>query len=118
MTTRPRSSSLFVFVTVLLDTLGIGLIIPIAPRLVASFLQDDLRSASRWLGVLFAIYSVMQFAFAPVLGGLSDRFGRRAVRCEGVAWNDAKTARSRLAHENRSGPPVAHRQPDVEAQRI
>jgi DHA1 family tetracycline resistance protein-like MFS transporter len=79
VTTRPRSSSLFVFVTVLLDTLGIGLIIPIAPRLVASFLQDDLRSASRWLGVIFAIYSVMQFVFAPVLGGLSDRFGRRAV---------------------------------------
>jgi DHA1 family tetracycline resistance protein-like MFS transporter len=78
--TSPKTSStLFIFVTVLLDTLGIGIIIPVGPRLVASFLHDDLGAASHWFGVLVAIYSVMQFVFAPILGALSDRFGRRAV---------------------------------------
>jgi DHA1 family tetracycline resistance protein-like MFS transporter len=77
---RGRSAALpFILVTVLLDTLGVGLIIPVGPRLVASFLHDDLEKASHWFGLLFALYSLMQFVFAPVLGGLSDRFGRRAV---------------------------------------
>ena len=62
-----------------LDTLGIGLIIPVAPRLVASFLGGDLSSAASKFGLLFILYSLMQFFFAPVLGGLSDRFGRRPV---------------------------------------
>jgi DHA1 family tetracycline resistance protein-like MFS transporter len=69
----------FVLVTVLLDTLGVGLVIPVGPRLVASFLGDDLEASSRAFGLLVAVYSVMQFAFAPVQGGLSDRFGRRPV---------------------------------------
>jgi DHA1 family tetracycline resistance protein-like MFS transporter len=74
-----RGSTVFVFVTVLLDTLGVGLIIPVGPRLVASFLGDDLGAASRAFGVLLSLYSIMQFLFAPILGGLSDRFGRRTV---------------------------------------
>jgi DHA1 family tetracycline resistance protein-like MFS transporter len=74
-----RAAVPFILITVLLDTLGVGLIIPVGPRLVASFLGDDLASASRWFGLLIALYAVMQFIFAPVLGGLSDRFGRRAV---------------------------------------
>jgi DHA1 family tetracycline resistance protein-like MFS transporter len=71
--------TVFVLVTVLLDTLGVGLIIPVGPRLVASFLNDDLAAASRYFGLLFSLYSTMQFLFAPVLGALSDRFGRRPV---------------------------------------
>jgi DHA1 family tetracycline resistance protein-like MFS transporter len=63
----------------LLDTLGLGLIIPVAPRLVESFLGDDLKAASHWFGFMVSLYAVMQFFFAPVLGGLSDRFGRRPV---------------------------------------
>jgi DHA1 family tetracycline resistance protein-like MFS transporter len=74
-----RGSTVFVLATVLLDTLGVGLIIPVGPRLVASFLGNDLGAASRAFGVLLSLYSIMQFLFAPVLGGLSDRFGRRAV---------------------------------------
>jgi DHA1 family tetracycline resistance protein-like MFS transporter len=74
-----RAAVPFILITVLLDTLGVGLIIPVGPRLVASFLHNDLESAARWFGVLMSLYSVMQFVFAPILGGLSDRFGRRAV---------------------------------------
>jgi DHA1 family tetracycline resistance protein-like MFS transporter len=69
----------FVLVTVLLDTLGVGLIIPVGPRLIGSFLGGDLGAASHYFGLLLAVYSLMQFVFAPVLGGLSDRFGRRPV---------------------------------------
>ncbi|HEX8789729.1 MAG TPA: TCR/Tet family MFS transporter [Polyangiaceae bacterium] len=74
-----RAGTAFVLVTVLLDTLGLGLLIPVAPRLVASFLNDDLGAASHYFGILVSIYAAMQFVFAPVLGGLSDRFGRRPV---------------------------------------
>jgi MFS transporter, DHA1 family, tetracycline resistance protein len=74
-----RGSIPFVLVTILLDTLGIGLIIPVAPRLVASFLGGDLAAAAHWFGLLVALYSLMQFLFAPVVGGLSDRFGRRTI---------------------------------------
>jgi len=74
-----RAGTAFVLITVLLDTLGLGLIIPVAPRLVASFLGGDLRAASHYFGVLVSLYAAMQFLFAPVIGGLSDRFGRRPV---------------------------------------
>jgi DHA1 family tetracycline resistance protein-like MFS transporter len=74
-----RAGTAFVLVTVLLDTLGLGLIIPVAPRLVASFLNDDLGAASHYFGILVSVYAAMQFLFAPVVGGLSDRFGRRPI---------------------------------------
>src|SRR5580704_4939507 len=74
-----RGAVPFVLVTVLLDTLGVGLVIPVAPRLIGSFLGNDIGAASHYFGLLLALYSLMQFFFAPVLGGLSDRFGRRAV---------------------------------------
>src|SRR5438046_3498562 len=69
----------FIFVTVVLDMLGIGLIIPILPRLVKSFEGGDAAAASHVVGTLMALYSLMQFIFAPVLGSLSDRFGRRPI---------------------------------------
>src|ERR1700704_3744947 len=74
-----KSSTVFVLIVVLLDTLGIGLVIPVGPRLVADVMHMDLGAASPYFGAFFALYSVMQFLFAPVLGGLSDRFGRRVV---------------------------------------
>jgi DHA1 family tetracycline resistance protein-like MFS transporter len=74
-----RAGTAFVLVTVLLDTLGLGLIIPVAPRLVASFLRDDLEAASHWFGALVSLYAAMQFLFAPAVGAVSDRFGRRPV---------------------------------------
>src|SRR5437899_3962190 len=69
----------FIFVTVVLDILGIGLIIPILPRLVKSFEGGDAAAASHVVGSLMALYSLMQFLFAPILGSLSDRFGRRPI---------------------------------------
>lgn len=69
----------FIFVTLVLDVLGIGLIIPITPRLVESFQGTGVADASRMYGLLVALYSLMQFVCAPLLGSLSDRFGRRPV---------------------------------------
>jgi len=69
----------FVFVTLFLDILGIGLIIPILPKLVEQLCGGNVSSASSVYGWLAALYSLMQFIFATVLGSLSDRFGRRMV---------------------------------------
>jgi DHA1 family tetracycline resistance protein-like MFS transporter len=69
----------FIFVTLFLDILGIGLIIPILPKLIESFCEGNVSAASGVFGWLAAIYSLMQFVFAPLLGSLSDRFGRRPV---------------------------------------
>jgi len=76
---RRRPALSFIFVTLVLDILGIGLIIPILPRLVESFLGGSVTAASHIYGLLAALYSAMQFLCAPVLGSLSDRFGRRPV---------------------------------------
>lgn len=69
----------FIFVTLVLDILGIGLIIPILPKLVDQLGDGGVSEASIIYGALAAIYSLMQFLFAPLLGSLSDRFGRRPV---------------------------------------
>jgi DHA1 family tetracycline resistance protein-like MFS transporter len=69
----------FIFVTLFLDILGIGLIIPILPKLIEEFCGGNVSQAARVFGWLAALYSLMQFVCAPVLGALSDRFGRRKV---------------------------------------
>lgn len=76
---RPALS--FIFFTLLLDVLGIGLIIPVAPKLVAQLSghEGHLPEAAGIVGLLTATYAAMQFVFAPILGSLSDRFGRRPV---------------------------------------
>lgn len=70
---------IFIFATLLIDVLGIGLVVPVLPELVKDFTGGDVTAAGRWYGVLAAVYALMQFLFAPVLGALSDRFGRRSV---------------------------------------
>jgi DHA1 family tetracycline resistance protein-like MFS transporter len=69
----------FIFVLLLLDILGIGLIIPILPRLVESFVGGNIGKASVFTGYFGAVYAFMQFVCAPIIGSLSDRFGRRKV---------------------------------------
>jgi DHA1 family tetracycline resistance protein-like MFS transporter len=69
----------FIFVTLLLDMLALGLIMPILPKLVESFVDNDTASAARIFGLFGTAWALMQFFFSPILGGLSDRFGRRPV---------------------------------------
>lgn len=69
----------FILLTVLLDAIGIGLIIPVMPDLIREVRGGTLASAALWGGVLATSFAVMQFLCGPILGGLSDRFGRRPV---------------------------------------
>jgi DHA1 family tetracycline resistance protein-like MFS transporter len=69
----------FIFVTIFIDVLGLGIIIPILPKLLEQLAHVDISMASQYSGYLTFTYASMQFLFAPVLGNLSDRFGRRPV---------------------------------------
>ncbi len=75
-----RSASIgFIFVTILIDVIGWGLIIPVMPRLIADMKQIPVNQASREGGLLLFVYALMQFICAPILGNLSDQYGRRPV---------------------------------------
>jgi MFS transporter, DHA1 family, tetracycline resistance protein len=69
----------FVFVTVVLDMLALGLIIPVLPKLIESFMGGNTARAATVYGVFATAWALMQFLFSPVLGSLSDRLGRRPV---------------------------------------
>jgi DHA1 family tetracycline resistance protein-like MFS transporter len=69
----------FIFVTLLLDMLAFGLVMPILPKLVETFVEGDAARAARIFGVFGTAWALMQFVFSPILGSLSDRFGRRPV---------------------------------------
>jgi DHA1 family tetracycline resistance protein-like MFS transporter len=74
-----KAGMAFILITVFIDVLGIGIIIPILPELVKEFVGGSTASAGRWFGIIAATYAATQFFFAPVLGSLSDRFGRRPI---------------------------------------
>lgn len=69
----------FVLVTVMIDAMGIGLIMPIMPNLILEVEGGTLSDAAIWGGILSTAFAVMQFLFSPVLGNLSDAYGRRPV---------------------------------------
>ncbi len=69
----------FIFVTLLIDVTGFGIIIPVIPKLISEMLHIPVNEASAYGGWLTAAYAVMQFIFAPALGNLSDKYGRRPV---------------------------------------
>ena len=76
---RTNHALAFIFVTVLIDTIGFGIIIPVLPRLIMELSGTAVDGAARISGWLMFGYASMQFFFGPVMGGLSDRFGRRPV---------------------------------------
>ncbi len=69
----------FIFVTVVMAVLGFGLLIPVLPGLVTQFRGNDVAAGAHSYGVLIGVYALMQFIGSPILGSLSDRFGRRKV---------------------------------------
>lgn len=69
----------FIFVTLLIDVIGFGIIIPVVPKLITSMENVNLSVAAEYGGALMVVYAIMQFVFSPVLGNLSDRYGRRPV---------------------------------------
>ncbi len=79
-TSAPRGAAVaFIFVTILLDMMALGVVIPVLPKLIESFVDNDTASAARIFGLFGTAWALMQFLFSPVIGGLSDRFGRRPV---------------------------------------
>ena len=74
-----RAAVIFIFVTITLDILAMGMIAPVLPRLVSSFLGDNTARAAQVFGIFGTVWALMQFVFSPLLGSLSDRFGRRPV---------------------------------------
>lgn len=74
-----RLPFVFILATVVIDAMGIGLIFPIMPRLIVELQGGTLGNAAIWGGILSSVFAVMQFLFGPVLGNLSDAYGRRPV---------------------------------------
>lgn len=79
MTSSRQAAISFIFITLLIDVTGLGLIIPVMPKLIESLTGGTISDASQWGGWLTFAYAAMQFLFAPVIGNLSDQYGRRPV---------------------------------------
>src|SRR5467141_3664815 len=74
-----QAAIIFILVTVTLDVLAMGLIIPVLPKLILDFLGGKMTDAANWNGWFALVFALMQFVCSPLLGVLSDRFGRRPV---------------------------------------
>ena len=74
-----RAAVAFIFITVMIDILSFGIIIPVLPHLIKSMAGGDLKLAAYWVGWFGTAFGIMQFVFSPVQGALSDHFGRRPV---------------------------------------
>lgn len=78
MNARPAAAR-FIFVTVVLDVVAMGIIIPVLPRLIEDFLHGDTVRAAAYYGIFGTVWALMQFVCSPIIGMLSDRYGRRRV---------------------------------------
>jgi MFS transporter, DHA1 family, tetracycline resistance protein len=74
-----KAAAGFIFITILIDVIGFGIVIPVFPKLITTLIHNDLSVAARWGGLLTFAYALMQFLFSPVIGNLSDKYGRRPV---------------------------------------
>jgi DHA1 family tetracycline resistance protein-like MFS transporter len=77
---NPRKAAVgFIFITLLIDVMGWGLIIPVMPRLISELKNIPVNEASPYGALLLSVYAITQFVFAPVIGNLSDKYGRRPI---------------------------------------
>src|SRR5256885_974609 len=74
-----QAAVIFILVTVTLDILAMGLIIPVLTKLILDFRGGQMTDAATWSARFAVVFALMQFVFSPVLGVLSDRFGRRPI---------------------------------------
>src|SRR6202000_2198577 len=80
ITKRKRTAALgFIFITIFIDVLGLGIILPVMPKLLQSLGHVDISVASKYNGWLTLIYATMQLIFASIMGNLSDKYGRRPI---------------------------------------
>ncbi len=79
MAEKRNPALIFIFITVLVDVIGFGIIIPVIPKLITDLIHGDLSDAAKIGGWLMFSYAATQFVFSPILGGLSDQYGRRKV---------------------------------------
>jgi DHA1 family tetracycline resistance protein-like MFS transporter len=76
---RRGAALVFIFITLVLDMLALGMVVPVLPKLVEDFVHGDAGRAAYIVGVFGAVWALAQFISSPVLGALSDRYGRRPV---------------------------------------
>jgi MFS transporter, DHA1 family, tetracycline resistance protein len=80
MTERKKSPAIgFIFITMLIDIIGLGIIIPVIPKLIKELIHGDISEAAKYGGWLIFAYAITQFVFSPLIGNLSDKYGRRPI---------------------------------------
>ena len=83
--TPGKFAMLFIFITVMLNMIGLGVIMPVMPQLIMDVTGEPLARAAQWGGFLSFAYAIMQFIMMPIIGGLSDRYGRRPILLASMA---------------------------------
>ena len=91
-----RHALLFILITIFIDTVAFGIIIPVLPKLIAQLGDTAISDAAAYGGLLMFVFALMQFLFAPVIGNLSDRFGRRPVMKTNT-WGASPSVSTRMA---------------------